>query len=111
MTNQRRQDLPGIEAGTRDFLKALASETRQDILRLFARGGELSVGEIAGKAGLSPSTTSAHLALMARGGVLVSRRDGKTVLYRADAGRIGSHLDLLREYLDRCCPPAEGRNR
>lgn len=104
-------DQPEIGPGTRDFLKALASDTRQEILGLFARGEELSVGEVAGIADLSPSTTSAHLALLGRGGLLRSRREGKTVLYRADAAGIGSHLDLLREYLDRCCPPDAGRNR
>ncbi|MBN8870758.1 MAG: winged helix-turn-helix transcriptional regulator [Solirubrobacterales bacterium] len=98
---------PEIDGTTQDFLKALASETRQSMLRLFVGGAELSVGEIADRAGLSPSTASAHLALMRRGGLLVSRREGKTVHYRVDAGQIGDKLDDVKTYLYCCCPPKD----
>lgn len=97
-----------INNSTQDFLKALASETRQSMLRLFVGGAELSVGEIAEAAGVSPSTASAHLALMRRGGLLVSRREGKVVRYRVDSSQIGDKLDEIKAYLNCCCPPPSG---
>lgn len=99
-------DVPQFDPTTQDFLKALASETRQTMLLLFIGGAELSVGEIADKAGLSQSTASAHLTLMRRGGILQSRREGKTVYYRVDAGQVGDKLDEIKAYLNCCCPPA-----
>lgn len=97
---------PEIDGATQEFLKALASDTRQSLLQLFVGGDELRVGEIAERAGLSQSTTSAHLSLMRRGGLLASRKDGKEVLYRVDAGQINEKIDEIKSYLNRCCPPA-----
>ena len=98
---------PQVEDSTQAFLKALASDTRQQIMQLFAGGVELSVGEVAERSGLVPSTASEHLALMKRGGLLVSTREGKTVRYRVDSRRIGAHLDELKAYLACCCPSAD----
>jgi tellurite resistance protein TerB len=96
---------PGMDEGTQDFLKALASETRQQVMMLFAGGAELSVGEEATRCGLGPSTTSEHLALLRRGGLLRATREGKQVRYRADGARIAERLTALQGYLARCCPP------
>ncbi len=97
---------PEIDASTQDFLKAIASQTRQQIMLLFAGGGELTVGEVAERAGLGQSTASEHLALLRRGGLVQSTRDGKAVRYRADAERIRAELGQLQAYLTVCCPPA-----
>ncbi|MDH2426371.1 metalloregulator ArsR/SmtB family transcription factor [Sphaerisporangium sp. TRM90804] len=91
----------------RGLLKALASDTRQQILTLFAGGAELTVNEVAERMSLAQSATSTHLATLRDGGVLTSRRDWKTVYYRADAGRIGRALADLQLSLWACCP-AEG---
>ncbi|MFE2864879.1 ArsR/SmtB family transcription factor [Embleya sp. NPDC059259] len=96
---------PALEEGAGDFLKALASETRQQVMGLFAGNVELSVGEVAERSGLGQSTASEHLSLLRRGGLLVSVRDGRTVRYRADAARIAERLDALKAYLVQCCPP------
>ncbi|MFC7549805.1 ArsR/SmtB family transcription factor [Plantactinospora sp. GCM10030261] len=96
-------DLPQLAESTHDFLKALASPTRQRIMMLFARGAELSVGEIATRVGISHATASQQLMLLRRGKVVVSRRDGKTVLYRADRDGSVRALTDLREYLMDCC--------
>lgn len=89
----------------RRFLKALASESRQQTMLLFAGGAELSVGEVAARLGTGPSTASQQLALLRDGGLLAARRDGKTVWYRADPITIDSALDELRGCLRSCCPP------
>lgn len=90
---------------TQDFLKALASETRQQLMLLFAGGDELTVGEIAERAGIGQSTASEQLALLRRGGLLRSHREGKQVRYRVDRDAIAAQLDRLQAYLVSCCPP------
>lgn len=92
-----------LSEGTHDFLKALASPTRQRIMLLFAQGAELSVGEVAERIGIGQSTASQQLALLRRGGVLTSRREGKIVLYRSDRDRTMEALDDLQTYLKFCC--------
>ena len=70
---------------------------------LFARGAELSVGEVAEKAGLGQSTASEQLAFLRRGGILTSRRQGKVVLYRANRDGVIAALGDLHAYLLACC--------
>jgi tellurite resistance protein TerB len=94
---------PVPDAATGRFLKALASEARQQAMLLFAGGAELSVGEVAERLGIGQSTASQQLAQLKDGGLLASRREAKTVYYRADKERIGAALDRLRGFLDGCC--------
>lgn len=93
----------GLDEGTHEFLKALASPTRQRIMLLFARGEELPVGEVAARVGVGQSTASQQLALLRRGKVVVARREGKTVYYRADRAGMAAALADLQHYLERCC--------
>ncbi len=93
-----------VDPATADFLKALASETRQKVLQQFAGGIELTVGEIADRCALKPSTTSEHLSLLRRGGLVISRKDGKQVYYRADGATMAQRLSALQAYLANCCP-------
>lgn len=61
--------------------KALGHGRRLEILELLAQG-ERSVEALAETAGLPVANTSQHLRLMRQAGLLVSRRDGKRILYR-----------------------------
>ncbi|MFE5120115.1 ArsR/SmtB family transcription factor [Streptomyces sp. NPDC056669] len=81
------------------FLKALTSGTRQRLFAHFLDGEELTVGEVAERTGLGPSTTSEHLAVLRRGGLLQSTRSGKLVRYRADREGIAELLGQLHSYL------------
>jgi DNA-binding transcriptional ArsR family regulator len=92
-----------LRAATHDFLKALSSPTRQRIMLLFARGAELSVNEVASQAGIGQSTASQQLDILRRGAVVTSRREGKTVLYRADKDGTSAALTDLQTYLQNCC--------
>jgi DNA-binding transcriptional ArsR family regulator len=96
---------PAIDGPTQDFLKAIASETRQQIMLLFAGGRELTVGEVADGCGLGQSTTSEQLTILKRGGLVRSTRAGKLVRYRADPTVIAARLGDLQRYLACCCPP------
>ncbi len=86
-----------------EFLKSIASESRIRILLLFLDGQERTVNQIAEAVGLGQPTTSEHLAIMKRSGVLVSTKQGKEVLYRPDRERLLSHLNTLRSILEKCC--------
>ncbi|SCF35457.1 DNA-binding transcriptional regulator, ArsR family [Micromonospora purpureochromogenes] len=95
--------LPGLALDTQEFLKALGSPTRQRIMLLFAGGAELSVGQVAERTGISQATASQQLTLLRRGRVVTSRRDGKTVYYRADRDGAVAALAKLQSYLMTCC--------
>jgi DNA-binding transcriptional ArsR family regulator len=92
-----------LKPTTREFLKALTSPTRQRIMLLFAHGAELSVGEVADQAGIGQSTASEQLAILRRAGIVMSRRDGKIVLYRSDRDGALDVLADLQTYLQTCC--------
>ncbi|WP_204019113.1 ArsR/SmtB family transcription factor [Sphaerimonospora thailandensis] len=95
--------MPELSQAVHDFLKALAGPGRQQIMLLFAHGAELSVGQVAERAGIGQSTASQQLALLRRGGIVTSRRDGKEVLYRGDRERVTRTLADLHTYLNFCC--------
>src|ERR1700751_3887639 len=71
--------------------KALGHGHRLEILELLAQG-ERSVEALAERAGLSVANASQHLRLMRRAGLLLSRRDGKHILYRQSDPAV---LDLV----------------
>ena len=73
-----------------EVAKALGHGHRLEILELLAQG-ERSVEALADRAGLSLANASQHLRLMRRAGLLVSRRDGKRILYRLGGSAV---LDL-----------------
>jgi DNA-binding transcriptional ArsR family regulator len=70
---------------------------------LFARGAELSVGEVAERAGIGQSTASEQLAQLRRGGIVTARKEGKVGLYRGDRERSARALADLQAYLRFCC--------
>jgi DNA-binding transcriptional ArsR family regulator len=86
-----------------EFLKSMASESRMRILLLFMDGQERTVNQISKLIELEQSTTSEHLALMKRNGLLLSQRSGKEVYYRPDKDRIVKFLDALNQLLSKCC--------
>ncbi len=86
-----------------EFVKAIASESRVNILMLFLDGEQLTVNQIAEAVGLGQPATSEHLALMKRSGVLLSEKQGKEVYYRPDRARIIRSLEILTKLLKSCC--------
>ncbi|MDE2227812.1 MAG: metalloregulator ArsR/SmtB family transcription factor [Alphaproteobacteria bacterium] len=68
-------------AGLAEIAKALGHGHRLEIVEVLAQG-ERSVEALAEHVGLSVANASQHLRLMRRIGLLVSRRDGKRILYR-----------------------------
>jgi DNA-binding transcriptional ArsR family regulator len=88
------------------LLRAASRRTGHDGFPIkFAGGIELTVGEIADRCALKPSTASEHLSLLRRGGLVISRKDGKQVCYRADGATMDQRLSALQTYLANCCLP------
>ena len=62
-------DTIALSERTREFLRALAGENRQQVLLLFADGQPRSVGQIAAELGIAQSTASEQLTILRRGGL------------------------------------------
>ncbi|QFT91134.1 HTH-type transcriptional repressor CzrA [Bacillus sp. THAF10] len=85
------------------FLKALASEKRQEIMFLFKEKSRLTVNEIAELVGIGQSTASEHLAVLKRAGILLSKKEGKEVYYYPDKEQIIKSLQGFTEFITTCC--------
>ena len=88
-------------------LAALAQETRLSIFRTLIRAhspkegeGGLAAGEIGDALGVAAATLSFHLKEMSHAGLVTSRRDGRSIIYKAD---IDAMRDLTDYLLEDCC--------
>lgn len=83
-------------------LAALAQNTRLETFRLLVRHEPdgIAAGELARMLDVPQNTMSAHLATLSRAGVVMSERQSRSIIYRAD-------LDALRDLtlflLKDCC--------
>ena len=68
--------------------QALGSGRRAEIVDVLAQG-ERSVEEIAGEISQSVANTSQHLQVLARAGLVRSRREGTRIIYRLASERVG----------------------
>lgn len=62
------------------FLKALASEKRQEIIFLFLNRNEVTVNQVSELVGIGQSTASEQLAILKRQGSFLLGRKGKKFL-------------------------------
>ena len=81
-----------------DILKALANLTRVCIVERL-RDGPLNVGELSEKLGESPSSTSRHLGLMRKAGLIEVEKQGTTVVYSLGSDRIPNILGSIDEVI------------
>lgn len=65
------------------LMRALSNERRLMILCQLG-DGELSVGALQARLGLSQSALSQHLALLREENILATRREGQSIFYRID---------------------------
>ena len=71
-----------------EVFRMLADATRVQILWALIEG-ELSVSELAARAGKAPASTSQHLAKLRMARLVRTRRDGTTIFYRLDNDHVG----------------------
>ena len=83
------------------LLKVLANEFRLLTLCHLAESGELSVGELVQRVGLSQSALSQHLAKLREEGLVATRKDAQTVFYRVCDPKAEQLLALLHDLF---CP-------
>lgn len=82
-------------------LKSLAHEGRLLVLCYLAEAGELSVGELVARIGLSQSALSQHLAKLRAEALVATRKEAQTVFYRIADDKVRSLLAALH---DLYCP-------
>lgn len=66
-----------------DVLRALSDPTRREVVRLLARSGPMSAGELADRFDLAKSTMSGHFNVLRQAGLIVSERQGQSIVYSA----------------------------
>ncbi len=81
---------------------ALSQETRLRALRLLVRHGEegLAAGALSAELSIPHNTLSFHLSQMNEAGLILSRKEGRSVIYTADFSHI---QNLIRFLVEDCC--------
>ncbi len=87
--------------------RALADETRRDILRLL-RSGPLTSGDIADRFHSSWPTISRHLAVLRDAGLVTTERRGQEIRYELDTSVF---QDLIHHLIEWTRPDGDARRR
>jgi DNA-binding transcriptional ArsR family regulator len=94
-------------ADTEAVFGALAHEARRNILLTLSHlGGELPSGYLAARFQHSWPTTTRHLGVLQKAGLVVVRREGRGSFYRLNRERVRQVLGTWLGYLD---PPSPDR--
>jgi ArsR family transcriptional regulator len=83
-------------------LAALAQPTRLETFRLLVRHEPdgLPAGEVARQLNIPQNTMSTHLAVLTRAGLAIGERYSRSIVYRADPGRL---RELTLYLVKDCC--------
>lgn len=83
-------------------LAALAQESRLAVFRLLVQTGPdgMAASKIGERLDIAPSSLSFHLKELAHAGLIVSRHEGRFVIYSADTTAMNGLIDFLTE---NCC--------
>src|ERR1700744_3469326 len=83
-------------------LAALAQDNRLDVFRLLVQAGPdgLTAGSVAEALGLAPNTLTFHFDRLRMAGLVVVRRDGRSMIYAAQFDTMNALLGFLTE---NCC--------
>ena len=109
-------------------LAALAQPTRLDAFRLLVKHepGGLPAGEIATELAVPHNTMSAHLSVLSRAGLVTSKRNSRSIVYRANLDAFqkvalfllqdccGGRPEVCAPLIDSlspCCPPKKEKRR
>jgi len=94
-------EFAGQAAEAVSVLKSIAHEGRLLVLCYLSEVGEMSVGDLAERVGLSQSALSQHLAKLRAQGLVATRKQAQTVYYRIEQPKV---LTLLNVLHDLYCP-------
>ncbi len=81
---------------------ALSQETRLRVFRLLVEYGQdgTAAGTLSETLGIPHNTLSFHLSQMSHAGLVLSQREGRSIIYRAN---FGFFTDLIRYMVKDCC--------
>jgi ArsR family transcriptional regulator len=96
-----------MQASSNRIFRALADETRRDILRLL-RDGPLTSGDIATRFSSSWPTVSRHLALLRDAGLVVTERRGQEIRYELNTSVF---QDVIQHLIEWTRPTVQGAGR
>ncbi len=82
--------------GINDVFQALSDPTRREILRLL-QSREMSAGEIAQHFRLAKSTLSGHFNVLKHAGLIVTERQGTTIVYSLNVSAAEETLSAVLE--------------
>jgi len=80
-----------------EVFKVMADPTRLRIIQALELT-DLCVNDIASLIGISQPSVSHHLRTLRHGGLVKSRKSGKTILYSLKESRISAILAVVRDY-------------
>jgi ArsR family transcriptional regulator, arsenate/arsenite/antimonite-responsive transcriptional repressor len=86
--------------------RALASARRRNILK-FLTAGPMAVGEIAAAIGMAVSSTSEHLSILRRAGLVNKKKSGQRVMYTLAV----KQMIILSDFLGSFCEPKNSNPR
>ncbi len=101
MKQHRDSHLTAVEAAS--TFAALGSEQRLGVLNTLVRAGPngLSIGELGQRAGVTGSTLSHHMKILAQAGLVRQTRRGRSIICAAPAH---AQLQALSDFLlSECC--------
>jgi ArsR family transcriptional regulator len=80
-----------------DGFSALSTESRLALLKTLSKAGEegLPSGELAKRLKIAQNTLSTQLGLLAKAGLVASRRDGRQIIYRVEFDAIADLMAFL----------------
>lgn len=89
--------------GIANMLKALADETRLNMIALLLKKGELCVCDFVSVLGITQSKASRHLRYLANAGLLDDRREAVWVYYKIADKLSAEHKTILKAVAGICC--------
>ena len=88
-----------LEAAPIDaVMRALADPTRRAVFERIVRSDEITVVELTRGSGVTQGAISQHLKALKRAGLVAERREGRNVLYRAEAQGLAPLVDWMSHY-------------
>ena len=91
----RRDTKPRVDAYELVFSALAHAARRRVLLTIFFNGGSMTAGEIASVFAHAWQTTTRHLRVLEKAGLLTQERQGRSRIYRIQRKR----LELVRDWL------------
>jgi DNA-binding transcriptional ArsR family regulator len=90
-----------------DVIRAISNSVRQQIIAFVDKNPDSQVNQIYSGLRMEQSITSQHLRILREAGVVVTRREGRFVLYNINRARVEQVASAIDVILDRNKRPVE----